>query len=204
MPKTVLQFQKIKTKEVLEKMFKHNSRIVSPPNVIKELSSTNVTLVALPTGADSVPLNYDAAVDMRINELEYHKTHKIRKNQVLALDVLLSFSRDADINVDEWEKRSVQWLKETFDVAPDGKSNLLHAVSHHDETGNVHIHALVIPVDENGHLNARRFINGRVAMSDLQTSYANSVADLGLERGIKGSSAKHKDIKKYYAELPAF
>lgn len=201
MPNPVFNFKKIKTKEVMERMFRHNCRIASPPNVIKELTSTNVTLVALPTDANGVPLNYEAAVKKRIDELEYHKTHKIRKNQVLAYDVILSFSRGADIDVDEWEKRSIQWLKSIFDVAPDDKSNILHAVSHHDETGNVHIHALVIPVDENGHLNARRFTNGRAALSDLQTSYSNSVADLGLERGVKGSSARHKDIKKYYAEL---
>jgi hypothetical protein len=35
----------------------------------------------------------------------------------------------------------------------------------------------------------------------MQTSYAKAVENLGLERGLAGSSAKHKDIRKLYAEL---
>jgi hypothetical protein len=63
------------------------------------------------------------------------------------------------------------------------------------------MHAFVVPIDENGHLNAKRFTDGRRAMSELQSSYADAVSDLGLERGLAGSSAKHKDIRKLYAGL---
>lgn len=95
----------------------------------------------------------------------------------------------------------MDWLHKTFDVAPDGKSNVLHAVFHGDETGNVHIHAFVVPVDERGHLNAKRFTGGTRTMQDLQTSYADSVKNLGIQRGIAGSSAKHQDIRRMYATL---
>lgn len=38
-------------------------------------------------------------------------------------------------------------------------------------------------------------------MSEHQTTYANYMKDLGLQRGLEGSTAKHKDIRKFYAEL---
>jgi hypothetical protein len=67
--------------------------------------------------------------------------------------------------------------------------------------GNIHIHAIVIPIDENCKLNAKRYTNGSWVLSAMQTSYAKAVENLGLERGLAGSSAKHKDIRKLYAEL---
>ena len=38
-------------------------------------------------------------------------------------------------------------------------------------------------------------------MQDLQNSFALACKPLGLERGTKGSKAKHKSIKQYYAEV---
>lgn len=70
------------------------------------------------------------------------------------------------------ETKNVEWMKDTFNIAGDGKDNVISMVYHGDEAGNVHCHALVIPVDERGHLNARRFINGSRAMSEHQTTYA--------------------------------
>ena len=50
-------------------------------------------------------------------------------------------------------------------------------------------------------LSAKEFIGGRQKMRDDQTSYAQRVADLGLERGIEGSRAKHQAVKSYYAAI---
>lgn len=38
-------------------------------------------------------------------------------------------------------------------------------------------------------------------MGQLQSSYAESIKDLGIKRGISGSSARHQDIRKMYANL---
>ncbi len=197
---TFLGISKIKNMGQLRNKYNHNCRKVEVTNVIPEFINDNDTLIKLPE-RNGKELNYAEAVRERINELDYYKDHKLKSNQVLAYEVVLAFSRNADIDTDEWENRSVQWLKDTFDVAPDGRSNVLHAICHKDETGNMHIHALVTPVDDMGKFNARFFTNGSHAMRELQTSYAESVKDLGLERGITGSSAKHKHIRKLYAQL---
>ena len=38
-------------------------------------------------------------------------------------------------------------------------------------------------------------------MSEHQTTYAKYMQSFGLKRGLKGSQARHKDIKRFYAEL---
>jgi hypothetical protein len=59
-------------------------------------------------------------------------------------------------------------------------------------------------VDKPGELrlSAKTFNGGREKMSDLQTDFYENVAKgFGLERGVKGSKAKHEDVKHFYGEL---
>ena len=65
-----------------------------------------------------------------------------------------------------------------------------------------HIHAYLVPLDERGKLNCRALFGGtRKRLSELQDSFAAAVAPLGIERGIKGSTAKHTEVKEYYARV---
>ncbi|MCY7284793.1 MAG: DUF3991 domain-containing protein, partial [Cyanobacteria bacterium CAN_BIN43] len=65
-----------------------------------------------------------------------------------------------------------------------------------------HIHAYMVPLDEKGKLNCRALLGGsRYRLSELQDDFAQAMAILGLERGIKGSKAKHTEISKYYAAV---
>lgn len=195
-----MDIEKIKSAGTLTSKYIHNTRKTEIDNVIPGLSENNETLIALPK-VGGKELNYNEALKDRLSTLDYYKNHGVRSNAVLGYEVLLTFSRDANIDLDLWKKQSVDWLHKTFDVASDGRSNVLHAEYHADETGNVHIHAFVVPIDERGRLNAKRFTDGSRAMSELQTTYAKSVADLGLKRGVAGSSARHQDIRRMYANL---
>lgn len=195
-----MDITKIKTAGQMTSKYIHNTRKIQIDNVIPELSKNNETLVSLPQQAGK-ELSYNEAFKDRLSTLSYYQNHNIRKNAVLGYEVLMTFSRDANIDIETWKQRNVEWLHKTFDVAPDGRSNVLHAEYHADEVGNVHMHAFVVPIDENGHLNAKRFTDGSRAMSKLQDTYADSVKDLGLKRGVAGSSAKHQDIRKMYANL---
>lgn len=143
---------------------------------------------------------YDA-FQSKIANLGYYENHSYRKNAVLGYEAILTYTRNADIDPYEWADESIKWLHETFDKSPDKKGNVVSAVLHMDEPGNPHIHAVIIPIDEKGHLNASRFTNGFAAMTELQSSYADAVAHFGLKRGVSGSSAEHRDINKMYAEL---
>lgn len=148
--------------------------------------------------------SYDKAVKDRIKNLKQADGRKIKNDAVLAYDIVLEFG-DADdieeegIDVDEWERRSLEWLKETFNVAGDNKNNVISVVCHKDESS-PHIHAIVTPVDERGCLCARSFTNGSSALSHFQDTYAKKLEDLGIERGVRGSSAHHKSNRQYNAE----
>lgn len=49
-------------------------------------------------------------------------------------------------------------------------------------------------------LNAARWFDGTPRLQALQDQYHADVEHLGLERGLKGSKAKHKPVRRAYAE----
>lgn len=190
---------KIKTMGTLASKYNHNYRKVNVANADPSLIYKNEELVPM-IDSHGEELDYNKAWEERIKDLEWADRGP-RKNAVLAIEVLTTFSREDNIDLEAWKKQNVEWLKNTFDVAPDGKSNVLSVVYHADEPGNVHCHAIVIPVDERGNLNASRFLDGRQKLTELQNSYAKEMESFGLERGLENGQAKHQDIKKYYTEL---
>src|SRR6266566_7131945 len=103
---------------------------------------------------------------------------KIRANAVLAIEHVMTTSPDwrrvaSDQQRSAWKDLSMRWLAETY-----GSANIAGAILHHDETTD-HLHALVVPIDDKGHLNARGFIGGdRHRFSELQDSYHAKVAPL--------------------------
>lgn len=145
--------------------------------------------------------HYYASSDTEaFKKLRERLPEKIRKNGVIAIEYTMTASPDffqfaSDEQKKEFFNRSVDWLKDKY-----GEENVVVATVHNDES-TPHLSAFVVPIDERGKLNARGFIGGREKLQADQDSFAQKVADLGLERGIKGSKAKHKTIKQYYAEL---
>ncbi len=192
---------KIKSAGTLASKEKHNRRLVEVDNADPELTDKNETLADTVLKLNGRHMDYNEAVRERISSLPYYENRKPRSDQVLAYEVLLTFTKDDAVDIEKWKMQSVKWLHDYFDKAPDGKTNVLNIEYHGDESGNVHIHALVCPVDPSGHLNARYFTGGYQAMTNIQSSYADYVKDLGIERGIAGSSASHQKIRKMYAKL---
>ncbi len=93
-----------------------------------------------------------------------------------------------------WKQANHQWLSEKFG------DRLVRAELHLDEV-TPHIHAYLVPLDERGKLNCKSIFGGREKLSKFQDSYAQAMAPLGLERGIKGSRATHTQIRDYYAAV---
>jgi hypothetical protein len=133
----------------------------------------------------------------------------IRKNAVLGIDVFISaspeyFRPDDPGNVgywecdrvDAWVEANTKFLKQEF-----GEKQILRAECHLDES-TPHIHAVVIPLTDKGKLSYRQLYGGkRSELSALQDRAWEAVAHLGLERGMKGSQAEHREIKDWYAEM---
>ena len=122
---------------------------------------------------------------------------KVRKNGVRAVEFMMTVSPEVmqrkDFNTTKYLNACSNWAREKF-----GKENVFFIAYHRDET-TPHVSLLLTPIDENGKLNARKFFGGRDKMSALQDDFYNSVGkEFGLDRGIKGSKAKHQTIKSYY------
>lgn len=122
---------------------------------------------------------------------------KVRKNGVRAVEFMMTVSPEVmqrkDFNATKYLNACSNWAREKF-----GKENVFFIAYHRDET-TPHVSLLLTPIDENGKLNARKLFGGRDKMSALQDDFYNSVGkEFGLDRGIKGSKAKHQTIKSYY------
>ena len=129
---------------------------------------------------------------------------KIRTDAVYCVELLLSaspsyFRPDCPTQagyyepqkLDDWLEATHQWLADEYG------SRIVRAELHLDEA-TPHIHAYFVPLDDQGQLRCNHFFDGRQKIQQFQDSYYQTMRLIGLERGIKGSRAKHQDIKDFY------
>ena len=190
-----MTIQKVKNLGTLKSKYIHNYRETDVPNADPDCIDENEELVKL-LDENGNATDYVEKFKERVKDIP-----KYRKDAVRAFEVVTTFSRETDIDIESWKKANVEWLKETFNKAGDGKDNVISVMYHGDETGNVHCHAIVIPIDENGRLNASHYTNGRLALVKMQDTYADKMKQFNLERGLEGSNATHKQIRNFYASL---
>ncbi len=177
---------------------KHTDREQETPNADETVE--NVELVSGAEGKSLLEL-----VDAKIGDIKY------RKDAVLCAEYFLGASpeyfRPDDPNrhgyyqqskLDAWVDRTMTFLHEKHG------DNLVKATLHLDEK-TPHIAAFVVPIHAHPSkpgtmmLSYKRDFGGsRYTLSQLQTEYHEAVADLGLQRGAKGSKAEHRDIDEYY------
>lgn len=184
---SILEVRKIKTSTAMSAAFRHNYRLKDVPNADKAKQALN---------RDLVPMRYASFTDAyrkKVDALPYYKAHKVRKNAVRAIEVVLTFSHgaDMDFSVDDWAKESMKWLDATFNVAPDESGpNIVSAVLHMDE-GTPHIHAMIIPIDECGHLNARGILNGPRVLRRMKDEYGQKMERFGLQSPNRAKESYH-------------
>ena len=121
---------------------------------------------------------------------------KVRKDAVRCIEYMMTTSPEwmaqaSEDQIREFFKEAGTWLKEKY-----GRENTIAFSAHLDET-TPHISAFVVPIDREGFLNAKSFIGGKDKLSRDQTTFAERVKHLGLERGIEGSKAKHQTIQQF-------
>jgi hypothetical protein len=206
-------------------MTAHIERTIDPKNADRELTFLNRRLIGYPAGVES----RTQAIQHRIETAGI--TRKIGTNQVRALRVMLSGTPEdmqriiAEGRLDEWCADSLDWLRETF-----GADNVVSADLHRDEQ-TPHIHATVVPIvsgerrskkrnkpaDPDLNPNKRTYrkrpasavrlcaddVMTRDNLERFQDTYAEAMAKYGLQRGIRGSEARHIATPQYYRDLHA-
>lgn len=145
-----------------------------------------------------------AAIQERISTLP----KKPRKDAVRVLEYVMTASPEwmakaTTKEQQEYFDASLNWLKEQH-----GAENVVCATIHHDELS-PHMAAYVVPMTKDGRLCAKDFTGGKVRMQKLQDDYWSAVKGiriaavkgLRIERGVRGSTAKHQKVQRFYGQL---
>lgn len=157
--------------------------------------------------------NYDEFFRERIASSPLYQGKKQpRADAVRALD--LEFRVNAEemdenprFDLDEFCRITKEWVCETF-----GAENVADLVLHMDEGygehgGSLkcapHIHAVVVPMIQDGRLSAAEFIGSPKKLQAMQSEVAERYKSIGLKRGMQGSVARHNEMKDFYGWVHA-
>lgn len=181
----ILRTAKLKTMGNIAASLGHTYRTRDTPNADDRLVHRN-------EHSHGSPAQVQAQLEARLPD-------KRRKDAVLAIEYFIGASPawfEAGNDGTAYLKDAVTWLEKRH-----GKENVVAWSIHRDET-TPHLVAYVVPLDQTGKLNAKKWLGGRAALSAMQTDFAGDVgAKHGLQRGIEGSKAKHQSIKDWYAQV---
>lgn len=165
------------------------------------LSHTYRTIDTPNADASRTHLNNNSHVsrDDALKAIQAKIPEKKRKNAVHCFEYLITGSPEWEgWHTDQQQKYfddAIKWLGDRH-----GAENVVVTSVHLDET-TPHLVAYVVPLID-GKLNARATTTGKDAFSKMQTDFAEKVGKkYGLERGEKGSKAKHEDVKRFYADI---
>jgi len=131
------------------------------------------------------------AINERIKQ-GYKGKKALRKDAVKFIPMVMTGSHEEMKAIFKNSEKANQWLKANYDFVCKefGKENIVRFTLHLDEK-TPHIHAVVVPLTDDGRLSAKERFGNRNDLSDRQTRYADAMEQFGLKRGIVGSKAKH-------------
>lgn len=202
-PFAILRYAKLKSTGAIRGSAAHMRRTIETPNADPNRTAGNTILIGSPS-----PFSDVDALLPKLGQRKDPNDPKSkllrRSNSVLAVEVLMTASPEwwqiaTAAEKNEWVERSAAWLAKEW-----GAANVAHLELHMDET-TPHLTGFIVPLDEEGGLNARQFIGGKASkakpgsslLSGHQTRYAASVEPLGLRRGRLGSDATHETMRSY-------
>lgn len=206
----------IKANSSLNSIAKHIERTAHPENADSARTHLNrYNLVEYPAGITGLA----AAVEHRIANAGI--TRKISDRQVRCLNLVMTSDNEGMQRIidsgklDEWIADNIKWARDTF-----GGDNVVGAALHMDER-TPHLHIAVVPIvtaerkKKAREATAKKRYRTKAAnrprlcaddimergnMSRYQDIYAEYMAKYGLERGIRGSEARHIGQHEYYRD----
>lgn len=186
-PYAILRVAKLKSAGNVAGSLAHTYRTRATPNADPARAGANEHSHADPEGVAQ-------ALRARLPE-------KRRKDAVIGLEYFVGASPawfDGKAAGDEaaYFDQALAWLRDKH-----GADNVVAWSIHRDEK-TPHLVAYVVPLGQDGKLNAKAFTGGRATLSAMQTDFVKQVGKHhGLRRGIEGSKATHTTIKEYYAAV---
>lgn len=193
----------------------HIERFIIPKNADPTRTHLNRKLIDYPDGVK----DRTAAIQHRLENAGL--TRKIGNNQVQAIRIIVSGTHE-DMERIEKEGRLDEWCADnmSYFAFMFGKENIVAAHLHRDEE-TPHIHITLVPIVKGERKRRKREeqakkryrkkptdtvrlcaddIMTRLKLKSYQDTYAIAMAKYGLQRGIDGSTARHKSTQQYYRD----
>ncbi len=189
----ILRSKKLKSFGSVARSARHTFREQLTPNANPSHLSRNRTV-----GANGV--------EQVLEALKSRLPEKRRSDAVLCIEYLVTASPEVfkrhGGHLDDlgggYFSDALTWLKHRH-----GADNVISSTVHLDES-TPHLVAFVVPRTKDGRLSCRDFLGGPVKLREMQDSFhAACGVKRGLERGVRGSKAKHEDVAAFYATLTA-
>ena len=217
----IFRSEPIYTLQDLPQIGSHNKReklfFKSNPDIKLEIKDNNIELVTLADkyvkGFYNITKEYRKEHDERMKtEREDRKktfNQMLNKSKNVVADELLFtathnfFKNMEESDIKEWANTCMQFVYKDLGY---NKSQILHATIHMDEE-TPHLHCVVVPLvkkydkrtnTERYAISKKQYIKDKIHLSELQDKYHLRLTEKGydLERGIKGSNAKHQKTKE--------
>ena len=218
----IFRSEPIMTMSDLRQIGSHNKRekqaYKSNPNIKIELSQNNIELVPLgckySKGFRELTKEYEKEHNARMKterkERQKSFTEMLNKSKNVVADELLFtathkfFDNMTNDDIVEWANTCMDFVYENLGYK---KEQILHSVIHLDEE-TPHLHCVVVPLvkkldkrtnTERYTISKKQYIKDKIHLSQLQDKYHQRLTEKGydLERGIKGSNAKHQKTKEF-------
>jgi len=180
----ILRMEKIKSAGSFKRALEHNTRERVPSNADPERLQFN---------------KYEGGTaDEIFKKFEEKMPGKVRKNAVLAVELVMTASHDFRGNWTDYLKDCQTWAEKIF-----GKENIL-SVAHHLDEKTPHLQILLMPLKD-GKLNAKAFIGGsRDRMAELQDDFYKSAGFFaGLSRGKPAAETRARHTQHNMTDLDA-
>ena len=217
----IFRSEPIYTLNDLAQIGSHNKRekkaYNSNPNIKLELTKDNIEIVPLQEkyvkGFHSLVKDYEKEHNERMKtEREDRKktfNQMLNKSRNVVADELLFtathqfFDNMSKEDIRKWADTCMEFVYEDLGYT---KEQILHATVHLDEE-TPHLHCVVVPLikkldkrtnTERYTISKKAYIKDKIHLSELQDKYHQRLTNKGhnLERGIKGSKAKHQRVKE--------
>ena len=217
----IFRSEPIMTLNDLAQIGSHNKRekqaYKSNPDIKLELRDNNIEIVPLESkyvkGFKELTKEYEKEHNKRqkTERQERKKTYSqmLNKSRNVVADELLFtathkfFENMNKEDIIDWANTCMEFVYNDLGYT---KSQVLHATIHLDEE-TLHLHCVVIPLVkkydkrtniERYTISKKQYIRDKYHLSELQDKYHKRLTEKGydLERGIKGSNAKHQKTKE--------
>ncbi|MCG8847960.1 hypothetical protein G1K97_04745 [Tenacibaculum finnmarkense] len=176
----------------------NNGESISPKNADSNRINSNIHWDQngkVYTQEEWTKYSKEAPLYKRINndvKERYTSKRKIRANAVKAIEYIMTSDNVMMENIfrenraEEWIKDNKRFLEQVY-----GKNNILSIHLNLDEL-TPHLHAIIVPITNDGRLCCKDFINKKTDLINQQTLYASMMEKYGMIRGEKGSSTRHQ------------